>query len=200
MSKVFLLLVMFLLLIPLSVEAETEHERLEKGETVRTLETVEGYFAKRGVIRGVLNASIENIRKVILDYDHYEEFMPRVEKSRVLEKTDKHIRYFSRIDMPFPISDVEYECKVELTKNPGKILFSMVPGTGKGVRHFEGNWKLEPFSSDPKKSLVQYTVLFESVTKYPKWIVNLGTKKSLDKVIQGLRKRLNKKRQRNDRE
>jgi ribosome-associated toxin RatA of RatAB toxin-antitoxin module len=151
------------------------------------LETVEGSRIKRGIVQGAVEATAEEVWQVITDYEHYTEFMPRTEKAEVRKRELNRVTYFSYLGMPWPIEDVAYVCDADLAPDHLGVEFRMAPGSGKGVKRFTGSWKLEPMVG---KTMVTYTLFFEPERGYAPWLFDLGTKHSLAKVIQAVRKRI----------
>ena len=153
-----------------------------------TLEKVEGSRSKRATIEGVIHAPVKKIWAVLTDYASYPEFMPRFRLVNILEKSDKHVHYYSELNMPWPIKDVSYECMSSFLKVEEKLRVAMVPGTGKGVKSFEGTWILKPI--DEQTTQASYTLFFESEKKYPKWAERMGTKSTIGKTLRAVRKRV----------
>lgn len=189
--------VLLVLLFPsLPAWGETKEERLlAQGEEILKLEPVPESRVKQGIVQGVIEAPFDRVWNVITDYEHYTEFMPRTEKIEVRERDDRHVVYFSKLNMPWPIEDVAYDCEVNFGEGHRSLDFQMVPGTGKGVKRFHGNWKLEPFQGAADRILVTYTLLFEPTRGYAPWLFDLGTKHSLSKVIGAVRDRVRERRQ-----
>jgi ribosome-associated toxin RatA of RatAB toxin-antitoxin module len=151
------------------------------------LEPVEGSRIKKGIVQGSIAAPPERVWEVITDYEHYREFMPRTEKAEVRSRTEQKVTYYSYLGMPWPIEDVAYVCEAMLAADHRGIDFRMVPGSGQGVKQFNGSWKLEPTG---EKTVVTYTLFFEPERGYAPWLFDLGTKHSLARVIESVRKRV----------
>lgn len=179
------------ILLPLPSYADDgETTRLARGEEILRLEPVEGSSLKKGIVRQVIDAPKENVWGVITDYEHYAEFMLRTTEVKILKRDAKHVLYHSKVNMPWPIANVAYDCLVKLAPGGNEIEFEMVPGTGQGVKSFRGTWRLEPFESSKDRTLATYTLFFEPDRWYPRWAFNLGTKQSLSKVIRAVADRV----------
>lgn len=183
MKAPFLGSLLFALLLPSSLFAAASLDTI-------TLEEVPGSDVKRGVVVGVVEAPLKEVWNVITDYEHYADFMPRTEKAEVRERTSSRVRFFSYLNMPWPIKDVSYDCEVKLSPDHETVSFEMVPGTGKGVKAFQGSWTLKPLKESNKSTIVTYSLFFVSEQGFAPWLANLGTKKSLSKVIQAIRERI----------
>ena len=181
------------LLFSTSFAKETETDLLRKGKVITRLEEVKGSYVKKGITTAIMEAPFEKVWGVITDFEHYKEFMPRVEKSDLITKTEKQVKYFSELDMPWPISDVSYQCVVNMEKPKKHIQFELIKGTQKGVKAFNGTWDFEPFEGDQSKTLVHYNLFFEPEKGYPPWAVNFGTKHTIGNIMESVRERLKRK-------
>ncbi len=190
MKKRKLLFIIFFLLTSQGFPKETEIESLRKGKIISNLENIEGSGFKRALTQGVIDAPIDKVWKVITDYNHYKDFMPKGKESRITEQEGNRIRYYSKLNMPWPIADVSSVCEVILSKDHRSLTFSIVPGTGKGVKRFEGTWELEPFEGNAERTLGKYTLSFEPDRWYPKWAIHLGMKSTIGKIMEAIRKRV----------
>ena len=166
---------------------------LREGEDLYKRVEVRGSRSSRGFVKGVVEAPLLRIFEVITDYDGQEGFMPRVEVSRIVARRAASLRYHTKLDMPWPVSDVCYDAEVSWTPDRRSIRFVMVPGTGNGVKHFDGHWKLAPFEGSATRTIVQYDLHFEPTTEWPQWIVDVGTKASLGDILPALRTQLAKR-------
>jgi len=167
-----------------------ETESLRKGKDLYKLVKVAGSRSSRGFVKGVVEAPMDRVFAVITDYDRYAEFMPRCEKSRVLRRGDRSLRYHNKLDMPWPVSDVWYDADVSWETDKRSIHFQMAPGTGHGVKAFDGHWTLAAFDRDTRRTVVLYDILFESTTEWPEWVLKIGTKATLADILPSLRERL----------
>ena len=166
---------------------------LRRGEDTYKLVEVKGSRSSRGYVKGLVEAPLVRVFEVITDYDGQEGFMPRVQESRIVARKDASLRYHTMLDMPWPVSDVRYDAEVSWAPDRRSIRFVMVPGTGQGVKHFDGHWKLAPFEGSATRTVVQYDLHFEPTTEWPPWIIDVGTKSALGDVLPALRKQLAKR-------
>jgi len=162
------------------------------GKDSHRLVDAKGGRLSRGFVEGVVSAPLDQVFAVITDYDQYEDFMPRTERSRVLSRGNRSVRYQCKLDMPWPVSDVSYEVDVSWEPDRRSVRFAMVPGTGDGVRSFDGHWKLTELAGDAARTLVTYDILFEPQTRWPKWVLDIGTKATLGDILPSLRMRIRK--------
>ena len=76
------------------------------------LEEIPHSKQKQGTIQKVLQGSYDEVWNTIMDIENYSQFMPKNKKTTIVELDKNHIRYRALVNMPWPISDVEYECDV----------------------------------------------------------------------------------------
>lgn len=69
---------------PVSTWGADLHNRLAAGEIIFTSEKVPGSSARRGEVTGVVDAPVEKVWQVITDANHFQEFMPKTVKSRLV--------------------------------------------------------------------------------------------------------------------
>jgi coenzyme Q-binding protein COQ10 len=184
-----LVFVLVLTVFPSAWAKETDEVQLQKGKVLTRLEEVPGSKLKKGITTAILDAPSEKVWDVITDFAHYKEFMPKFKESRVLEQKESGVKYYSYLNMPWPISDVTYECDVTFSADRSSYDFKMTPGTGKGVKDFYGTWSLQK-TDDPKKTLATYSLFFQTDRGYPNWAVNMGTEKTIGQTMKAVRKRL----------
>lgn len=165
-------------------------EKLRKGQVLTKLEKSNASKYDVATSRGVIDAPIQKVFAVLTDFENYEKFIPRVQESKILRSEGHVIYYKSHLNMPWPISDVFYECKATLYPEKNYYDFELVPGTGKGVKHFSGHWKFESFDGDPEKTLATYMLNYAPEKNYPAWVIRIGSKNTIEKNIIAVRKRI----------
>lgn len=148
------------------------------------LESVPGTKLKQGTIEHVLHGTADEIWATLTEVKNYPKTMPRNKSARILQEIGNVTRYHAEMDMPWPISDVSYDCDMTLNKSDWFLQFDMVPGTGKGVRNFTGSWKLNPKSENEIQAT--YVLLFEPDHNYPQWAMNIGLKATLGNIMRKL--------------
>lgn len=145
------------------------------------LESVPGSKLKQGIIKHTLYGTAEEIWVTLTDVKNYPKTMPRNKSAEILQENGNVVRYHAEMNMPWPISDVSYDCDMTLDKPNWFLKFDIVPGTGKGVRNFTGSWKLDPISENEVKA--EYVLLFEPDRNYPQWAMNIGLKATLGNIM-----------------
>jgi ribosome-associated toxin RatA of RatAB toxin-antitoxin module len=157
------------------------------------LESVPNSKQKQGTIHHVFKARWDEVWDVIMDIEHYSEFMPKNKKTDILESDKSHVRYRAKVAMPWPISDIGYDCDVFPMKDLQRIEFEMVPNSGKGVKNFYGHWVFKKISDQEIDAT--YMLMFEPSRNYPQWAMNIGLKSTLGQVMKNVQDRINKQRQ-----
>lgn len=175
---------------PHSVWAEITPEKLayyRKGKTDTQLEETETKGRKKATTVGLMNAPLEVVWSVLLDFKAYPEFVPRMSWLKTIGMGPQYVINHSYLDMPWPLSDVAYQAKVAWQKEKRELSFEMIPGSGKGVSMFEGKWKLTKIS--PQETLAAYEVVFVPEKWFPRWAINLGMKSSIGKTLKAFEDR-----------
>lgn len=184
--------VAIVLLVPLAAHAGNadQAEALRRGKDFFRLIEVNGSRSSRGFVRGGVDAPSERIFEIITDYDRYEDFMPRVEECHVVGRREGGLRYHAKLDMPWPVSNVWYDADVSWPPDRRSVRFQMIQKTGHGVVAFDGHWMLSEFEGSKTRTLVQYDILFEPTTRWPRWVLEMGMKATLGKMLPALRGRV----------
>ena len=154
------------------------------------LDAIPNSKQKQGTIHKVLKGTYDEVWNTIMDIEHYNEFMPKNKKTTILEMDKNHIRYRALVNMPWPISDVEYDCDVYPMKDLSRINFQMVEGSGKGVKSFYGHWEFKKISANQIDAT--YVLMFEPQKNYPQWAQNMGLKSTLGQVMKNVQARIDK--------
>lgn len=69
----------------------------------------------------ILNAPLDSIIAMALDFEHAQEWMPRVLSVEVIDyPSNDSITYYTSMDAPWPIMDRDAVTTVKITRDPGK--------------------------------------------------------------------------------
>jgi ribosome-associated toxin RatA of RatAB toxin-antitoxin module len=169
--------------------ADAEARRLEAGE-VLTRFWKEKDGAGAGWAAGVVDASPEQVFRVIADVERYREFMKRMVASRiVLRRSTSRYRFHYKIDMPWPLAD--YECVTENVheEDARRRIFArrwtLVSGT---FHRNEGSWTVRAWRGG--RTLLLYRVVLLPTTRAPGALVRYGTKVALPRSVVQFRERV----------
>ena len=167
-------------------------------------------LAKKGesivTVRGIWTAKQTPARlwKTVNDLEHYTEFMPYLEKAKVLKRDGLSTWQYYSLDAPV-ISDRDYTLKLTQDANPGKngrwrvswVAANKVgpkPQPGKvRVTIATGNWLFESVQGG-KATRVTYTVRTDPGGSIPSWIANRANRKAVPDVMRAVFKQSKKSR------
>jgi len=166
------------------------HEReIVGGEVLIRLTEFPGSAAKEGCVMGFIPAAPQSVMAVLRQAEHYDEYMPRVEKSDVASGPDGEVLNMQELDLPWPIGDRHFTVRlVERYEKDGSYRFDFdyVPGSG-NIEDTRGHWLIEPWHGG---SRVTYALWTDPGGMIPKWAVNRASRQTLPGVIEALRDRV----------
>ncbi len=165
---------------------------------------------------GVVDASIDTVWAVLSDYNNYQQFMPRLDVTYMVERgvmdefsmnedwtrsqfesllsryrTDElqgdGLYFYNVLDIPFPMADLWFLLK--MVRNPKLYRFSWTMVYGNMLMN-EGSWELMPYSTDDSKTLVSYTIFSDPGVYIPNFLESLALRRTLPDTIKNLRERV----------
>lgn len=155
---------------------------------------------RRIIATAEVEAPPEVVFKVVSDFEHYRDFMPYVEESRVLtRKGDNEVVTYARIAPPF-VSERDYPLKVRMTRgspsNGGvfKVEWTANPEAEPEVEGVvrvklnEGSWLAAPLDGG-KRTRLTYTLLTNPGGLIPAFVVNLSNTIAIPELFKGVTKR-----------
>ena len=173
-------------------------ESYRTGELVIFTSDVES--GRRIIAVAEMEASPEVVFDVLSDFEHYPEFMPYIEESRVLSRTgENEVITYARVAPPF-VSERDYPLKVRLTHgssgNGGifKVEWSPSPGSWPEVegvvrvRLNEGAWLAEPLD-DGRRTRLTYKLLTNPGGLIPDFVIGLSNTIAIPELFEAVRKR-----------
>lgn len=158
---------------------------------------------------GLIDASPQEVWKVLRDLDAYTKTMPYTEEAKVLKKSegDKEILFYSCLNTPL-VSRRDYIIKLvdESDWKDGKgflkVTWSAVNDQDSlkpvkddivRVRINDGYWLLEP-REDGKKTFATYYVYTSPGGSIPNWIANKANGIAVPKVFESIKKAVKEQR------
>ena len=142
----------------------------------------------------------EIVFNVLSDFEHYAEFMPYVEESRVLSRRgDTEVITYARIAPPF-VSKRDYPLKVTLTRGSTlngdvfKVEWRPSPDSWPEVKDVvrvklnEGSWLATPLDGG-KRTRLTYTLLTDPGGLIPDFVVNLSNTVAIPELFLAVKKR-----------
>ena len=169
-----------------------EWRSIDDREVVSWMTEVEGSPIKEGVALGLVEAPPERVFAVVTDNARFAEFMPYVETSTVEETADGALINFQHLDLPWPISDREYEIALvneavaDAEPPIWQSTWTHVKGFG-NIEESRGAWRI--FACG-EAALVEYQVLTDPGGRIPNYFKNKATRKSLSRLIEAVRERV----------
>jgi hypothetical protein len=147
-----------------------------------------------------VEAPPEVVFNVLSDFEHYPEFMPYVEESRVLSrKGESELVTYARIAPPL-VSERDYPLKVRLTRgspsngNVFKVEWTPSPDSWPEmegvvrVKLNEGSWHVAPLEGGQRARLT-YTVLTNPGGLIPDFVISMSNTIAIPELFKAIKKR-----------
>lgn len=173
-------------------------ESYRTGELVIFAKDVEA--GRRIIAVAEVDAPPDVVFNVLSEFEHYPEFMPYVEESRVLSRSgENEVITYARIAPPF-VSERDYPLKVRLRRgsptNGGVFSIEWTPSPASWpevegvvrVRINEGAWLAEPLD-DGKRTRLTYRLLTNPGGMIPDFVVGLSNTIAIPELFEAVRKR-----------
>lgn len=175
-----------------SALALTNEEKIANGEILLETTAQEGSDIPVVEITAVIDTTPEKVWALIDKCDGYKNVMPRTSESEELSRDGNKVRCRTKIDTPWPASDLEAITVATHTVEPGKRwVRSWTLESGTFDRN-EGSWTITPYG-DGTRALVKYKVASQPHSSVPGFIRNMAQKSALPDIIHNMRKALVKK-------
>ncbi|HBN10028.1 MAG TPA: hypothetical protein DD435_15765 [Cyanobacteria bacterium UBA8530] len=156
---------------------------LEKGEVVVQLLPTFRSTMKDVLTVGYVAAPLEEVWRVITDYQNYPRMFPGILKSEVRWKEGDDERHYSLLDYPWPFQDKWTINELHHDRGNRKILFHRIEGT---VKELDGSWRLFP---EGERTLVAYSIRLDpGVPFLPAWLLEWGNSRIAPQTIRNLRR------------
>ena len=170
----------------------TQVERLNSGEVL--VEVVNGDIPI-GDVLGVVDAPAQQVLDVIMDFNHYTDFMPNMSASEIVSQDGQDYVCSGITDTPWPMDDRIWTINAWAGARDIEGISALVstwdyvPGSG-NLEDTEGYWLLLPWGDDGSKTLVRYYLMADLGTWLPDWLLNWATENMLPSMITAIRARL----------
>lgn len=167
--------------------ADTERERLDKGEILISQKPVAGSEMPESTVRAVVNVPPAKVWAFLDKCDLYKRYMPRTKASRELSRKGNIIVCEVTVDMPWPLDDLTSKTRAVHTVRPTWMQrkWSLISGN---YNKNSGSWTVTPFDKAGTRSMVVYQMHAEPKVSIPKWIQRKASKSTLPGVIEAVRK------------
>jgi ribosome-associated toxin RatA of RatAB toxin-antitoxin module len=152
---------------------------------------------------GLIEASASRIWKVLLDFNHYKEFMPYTTESEVTHEEENVVYFYTHLEFGLCIGDRYYT--IRLTKKPAtekdktyKLSWDLADkftkkpdGEAIAVPLNKGYWELRP--EGKAKTKVMYYLYTDPGGEVPSFIANFANRDAVPKIIKAVQARLKNK-------
>lgn len=168
--------------------AEAREARLDRGEILVNAVEVAGSNVPLSTVEAVIEAPPEDVWAIVADCGRYERTLPRILKSRLLERQDNVVTCHVVTDMPFPLSDLTSVTRGVETIVPGQRwsrAWTLVKGD---YVTNTGGWELTAWRGDPARTHLRYRIRAEPKIAVPQALINAGQKSALPDLIEHIRK------------
>lgn len=195
---------------------EKMEEKLLRGKIITCVDRLPGSKTHKCQAMGIVYYPIEEVWKILGQYNRYSEFMPHmavaflinpaaISKLENVEISDwqqfeKDIEnykidhfgpnpfyFYNRFNIPWPWKDRHYILK--MVRNDTEYFSHWIEIIG-NTKENRGSWKLVPFKGNDRKTLAIYTLFTDPGISLSPKLSKIGTKIALPGTIKALRKRL----------
>lgn len=147
-----------------------------------------------------LLANPDRVYALVNDYDAFEEFIPNVVDSRVLEKQGLVQWVYHHLQFPGPVADRVYVMKssgMALGAQHWRVNWALSdrefphPAVTEGIRpqQLSGFWEIES-GERPGLTSARYAVHMDPGGRIPAWLVMRMTDRYVQQVVEAIRRRL----------
>lgn len=163
---------------------------------------VEGSSVPWAMLVTTFDTPPERVHAVVVDYDHFAEFIPNVFKSRVMAHEGRtqwvyhHLKFFAPItDRIYLIRSTDRECRVQQPcyrvewALDDRSFQDIDISAGIQPNAFSGFWELRS-TDKPNRTEGRYAVHSEPGGFIPGWLVTRMTDRYIQQVVEAIRERL----------
>ena len=138
----------------------------------------------------VVKAPTTKVWPVLRDCQHFKAFLPRTKESILKSRVGQTSVCYTKIDMPFPFSDLWADVKsVEKTLPAGMFgrSWTLLKGT---YKRNNGSWIVKPWGKLGKDSLLIYEIDIDPDTSVPDFIIRKAQTSTLPDLFEAIRRRV----------
>ncbi len=128
-----------------------------------------------------INAAIEKVYGVIVDYEKYPEFLDEQTSAKVLSKNGDVAEVSFKLKV---IKEIEYRLRIVETP-PSGISWTLIKG--EMMKENSGGWKLEPVA--PDKTRATYSIEIGLGLLVPKSVATMLAETTLPKTLEAFKRR-----------
>ena len=163
---------------------------------------VEGSSIPRAMIVATFDAPPERVHVVVVDYEHFAEFIPNVFTSRVVAHEGNAQWVYHHLRFPGPVADRVYLIRSTSREHRSRQPYYRVEwalddrpfpdidlSVGVQPDAFSGSWELRSIGN-PNTTEGRYAVHSEPGGLIPAWLVTRMTDRYIQQVVEAVRQRL----------
>jgi hypothetical protein len=177
--------------------AAAEAARLAAGEVLLATRPAGPRSLVEEVGRGIIDARPERVFAAVVDFAHYQEWVPFVKRSDALPRSDGAIVSFQSLELPFPLGRRYYKIQArsavtgEGDARTWRAWWRYLPGTGNVADH-HGWWVLAPYGGG--RTLGTCVLYTDPAQGMPGWLVHRGMAATMPYIFSGLRQQIHRSR------
>jgi coenzyme Q-binding protein COQ10 len=139
-------------------------------------------MAGAGATKSILiNAPVEKVFDIIIQYEKYREFLPEVKEVRTSNRQGNEVNVHYKVDV---MKTINYTIRVK-EERPTRMSWTFVEG--EFMKDNKGSWVLEPAGEGKTKATYNAEMALGALV--PKSIVNALVETSLPKMLEAFKRR-----------
>ncbi len=141
-----------------------------------------------GMSTAVVDAPIDEVMAVVLDYGNYAEFMPHFTQSRVLSERGESAMVYMQASAFH--DTITLWANMRLRKRPNRGRTQIVEGsmTRGNLDTFTARWEVTPIDDD--RTLVQFRLLIDPDMPFPSGVITDENVRNARRVVTAFRERV----------
>lgn len=143
----------------------------------------------RGKAIGVIDATPDEVFRVATDYSKYQDFISRIDESRIVGRSGSAAEVEIVASLPWPVGSSRVRAVYRQEKLPGEIYrvhFDKIDGT---MKQYCGAIYIEPFGDG--RTAITYELVAEPRGPFARSTINWGIRRTVGKYVHALRQRIN---------
>ena len=166
--------------------AEDTESRLARGEILTSSRTIAGSDLPEGTVQAVIDAPPAKVWPFIDDCAHYAKTMPRVVKSKLVERSGEHVKCQITVKIPV-LGELTSVTDAVHVAGPPRWSRTWHLLSGEDYKTNEGSWTLTAFDAAGTRTRAVYKLHAEINAWVPGFIVKRGQHEGLMQVMEAIR-------------
>ena len=167
-----------------------DRARLDRGTVLEYSQKVPGTSVMMGKAIGVINDVPEAVLHVLLQFNKYKHFLPRVKASRITRRRGWVTYAVIHTDLPWPVKDSWVYLRVRRRDRPRRVYhvkWKMLNGT---MKEYRGEAVIKPWAGNGKRTLISYMLQAEPATSAPDSLISKGVRRVAGTIVKRFRLRV----------